>query len=299
MRWFLRKVSAAVKLLYGALWIFLTSIKYRKYKVILCPKGIGDICYALSYIGYFSKSCKKPLVAICMGNKQIFDFFPYFNKVVIVNNLFHFYERLLSKYKKKSAFFPLNVSQFGFGLEKQKTSYLEDVKEKVYMVIGDESITYPLIRSIDLSNHFADLGKKYVLLVPYSNSLEIDISLMNEIVLEIRKRKINILCNLSNGQKEIQGTETLNCDLNTLVYFSRNAIAVIGIRSGILDFLISNMNNCLAIYNKNSNKNVDMCKYSLKGWKTMCNVYEFDSSNKTEIIKCVKTLLSDKSGGEK
>jgi len=263
-------------LLLSKYYFRILSLKKRVDFIVLCPRALGDTCFALSMSQYITSKYKCSFY-IYLGYREIIE--SCYNIKNNANIIYYKPQTFLSamllytlapgglgKVLIKSnvicaipfAFFPS---------DSQINSTYIDFLEKG--IIGEKfNITYPV-----MSNKLLQKEKqKYIILNPYSNSMEIkNINVWDKIVEYARKEGYVVYTNTIKNQHEISGTIKMNCSFIEMYEKVKNAVMFVSIRSGIVDFTISTGTPHYIIYYDNNDKCLDYnmkAVYPLSQWRT-------------------------------
>lgn len=296
----LKKIGNRLRLI-----IKLTSLKlhYKDSLVFIAASGIGDLCYALSFIEDIKAKTNKKVVALTREYTcEALSAFPAVDKIIIMKSKdadFFYNCELPEKmrpvfngYSLKQGVFictPLTEDIYDY-IKNGKTNYIDILKESL-AELEPTHITYPVVPDIDIGRFsFSDINKT-VIINPYSNSLSVEkTDLFEKIAMLLNNKGYSVYTNTVGNQKAVEGTQRLECTLSELYNISGQCAAFISIRSGILDFMIGNGGRYISIYDTAWN-NKFMEAYSLKGWNTESSVYEFLFSRENELLRFIDTWL--------
>lgn len=94
------------------------------------------------------------------------------------------------------------------------------------------------------------LDKNTVVILPYANSIkELETEFWVRLADRLKERNIRVLTNVSENEREkaIEGTEPYQCSLKEIFVYAKEAYAVIGMRSGLMDWLACSGCNLICV----------------------------------------------------
>ena len=135
---------------------------------------------------------------------------------------------------------------------------------------------------------------KICILNPYSYSMYTSLPLFEKLAEELKKKGYIVYTNIVKGQKVIEGTFELDCDLRELYSISKQIPLIVSLRSGILDYLIPSSINMFVVYNKWKVSFIQDEDYSLEEWQPKGIVYEAHSNSMSddEIVQKFQDFLT-------
>ena len=135
---------------------------------------------------------------------------------------------------------------------------------------------------------------KICILNPYSYSMYTSLLLFEKLAEELKKKGYIVYTNIVKGQKVIEGTFELDCDLRELYSISKQIPLIVSLRSGILDYLIPSSINMFVVYNKWKVSFIQDEDYSLEEWQPKGIVYEAHSNSMSddEIVQKFQDFLT-------
>ena len=259
--------------------------------------GIGDACLEASLLDSFqAKEERKVLVVCCNNQKGIIERICGVKVLGISkkqanlvsccykNQFTNYY--CLYLYKK----YRLCIADPWYYI-KWPSQYIENlyviniIRDAAFRLIDyDYEIKYPVSNSNSCVNK-VDSKKNYIILNPYSNSMDIDNDFFAVLAAELLQRGYVVYTNVFGEQQEIKNTLRLECSIDELYQYAKEAYCVISIRSGILDYIVSNTKCMFVLYDDLKFYNL----YSLNQWKTSCNIFEYRyrEDNKKDIISLI------------
>lgn len=272
---------------------------YKDFCLVLCTwKGIGDVCIACAYfMQYNEKINKKTKLVICENGCAIAERFgisrenmilvPY-KKIVCLDKVIHLtiFRHWINKWSEKKKI--LVTSPWYYSSYKLANipgfSALDITKFGVYSGCNDWRPSYPHVKTESFINI---LSKPYIILNPFSNSNSVPAKIFEEISQRLQEKGYTVYTNLASKQKEIPGTLPLNVSIDELYLLSGEAECIISIRSGILDYIISNTKRIVSVYN-DSFAYITPSFYSLEKWETGCEIFNHIYPNSVDIDEIVQ-----------
>lgn len=276
----------------------LTEMKnqYKNHLIFVAVSGIGDLCYALSSIEILKAQTNKKVVVFTREyTRETVEAFPYVDEVVVLNkedaDFFRSFslpqnmQPVFNEYSLKYGVFfctPLTEETYDT-IKKSRTNYIDIIMESLGCSDDIKNISYPNVPQYDIGKFaFSDI-KKTVIINPYSNSLVEKTDLFEKIAEILSGRGYTVYTNITGNQKPVPGTKSLRCNLKDLYNITAQCAAFVSIRSGIVDFSISNGGNFLVLYNGEWDGKFREA-YSLEGWKTESTVYEYNMDQEKVIL---------------
>ena len=107
----------------------------------------------------------------------------------------------------------------------------------------------------------------------------------------LKSKGLTVYCNVCGNQKIIKGTLPLSCSVQQLYAIVSRADIVISIRSGILDYIVSQCKKIIAIYEDEGFYHF----YSLDAWKAKAKIYEIRYKNDNQALTEIKAIIDDSS----
>lgn len=280
-----------VKSVYGT---FLLTYIARKNKdktlILISGLGIGDVCIASTYLPDFIKNSSNQIVVLCCEKRfnilkkigistdiiKLSDLkINSLNQGYLHNLTRKFYAKLLNNKKLIIAdpWYYVNIdAQFIKGL-----TAIDIIRYGAYKLYDNATMSYPKCEiTYKIPINFND---KFVIINPFSNSMNISASLFEELAAKLMEYGYKVYSNVTKDQSEIKGTYRLDVTLEELLFISKYAKAIISIRSGILDYIVSEATKIIAIYNDLQFYFI----YTLKAWNTKCKIFEHRYNNETKL----------------
>ena len=246
---------------------------YLKGYITFCGlMNIGDICYQLSYVDDYKDRTKKKIRVLCLpGRERVFVFYPAVDKVSVVqtkvNNFIlshHIY------FEKNKLFLCL------FAFPKPDENVLQYFK-RTYCANELSLISFPSLNNSISGQLKANQIKDSVLLIPSSNFYKSD---------KIADYLAKLSCFLKengspvfiNSDVKIDGVvgNYLYLNLSELLENAKFFRSIVGIRTGLLDFLVNSNANIICLYDKSPiGIRFKEKEYSLHDWKGSSIVHEY------------------------
>lgn len=280
-------------------------LTHKNHMIFIALSGIGDICYCFSFLNELKKlKNKKVLVLTRKYTAEAVKCFAEVDEIKVLTdeevtafNLLFAYDKYQTCFNQKSFknniffCFPLTEKIYEMSIIENNETYNEILKRTVVPNNENTNITYPSVSDVSLEKFgFGNLNNT-VIINPYSNSLDFDnTDIFEEISALLIKSGYDVYTNVVGEQSPVSGTKSLSCTLDEMYHITKQAKLFISIRSGILDFSISNGGNFLILYDDTVWNGGFRTVYSLKGWNTESKVYEFDYREKAAILKTVNNL---------
>ena len=294
---------------------FLLLVKKRN-QIILAPtSAIGDTLYIFSFLnslGKWAEEKKKKILFFSSDRyRDIIETYEKPNERINVVYLKHLGlvhlllqmiggckdHSLLNKFSRKCGIFaPIpNIYKDYFA----QTCRPQGSRRQLAYILG-----VPLT-PISLHNlpvvpikSIADFEKnkdKICIINPYSYSMYTSLPLFEKLAKELKKKGYVVYTNVVKGQKVVEGTFELNCDLRELYSISKQIPLIVSLRSGILDYLIPSSINMFVVYNKWKVSFIQDEDYSLDEWQPKGFVCEAHSNNMSddEIVEKFQKFLHD------
>ncbi|MCI8487693.1 MAG: hypothetical protein HFE36_03170 [Clostridia bacterium] len=301
---FSKRLSIVHKAFKGIRLIRKLMRRNKNYLLILSNlNGIGDICIEMAYFPEYVKMApnkakfvvsklneslveqfgvlKENFIMVlceeieCMEIAMSVSYFKHWtdkwvrNKKIISGNPGYYVDSKLSRVPSISA---LDIMKFG-----------------VYNLSDDCKPCYPHVSS---AVERTPLVKPYIIINPYSNSNAVPIELFHTISRKLISAGYHVYTNLAFGQTEIENTVPLNISIQELFLLANDAECIISIRSGVLDYVVSNTKRIICIYNESSAW-VTSSFYSLEKWETDCEIFNHVYPNSIDINEIVKEAIGD------
>ena len=276
----------------------------KKSTIILAPTAaIGDTLYVFSFIEsmdeWTKENNKKVLLYVSDRYKDILETYKKPSTRITIVYLKHCgfkhlflmmlagckYHPILNKLSlKKRIIIPiLNVySDYFARIHRQKP---RGMRKQLSHLLGFPLHPISLHKLSPLPKLNIDLGepeKKVCILNPYSFSMYSSLQLFEKIAIELKKLNFTVYSNILNGQKEIEGTIPLKCNLYELYSIAKKIPLIVSVRSGILDFLIPSQINMFIIYDKWKISYSQDEDFAIDDWPSQGKLYEVSTKTKTE-----------------
>lgn len=280
--------------------IFKLKTTYRNHLIIIAVSGIGDTCYGLSFLNELKKLMKKKALlltteytsflgecyksvdkTITLKPDEASAFISFFNKS---KNIF-----IYNKMSLKTGIvncFPLTEKTYNL-LNKKTMNYIEILSSSI-----SESKQllpeYPCVKKEIFAEDYFENPDRTIIINPSSNSLKFNSNdIFIKIINVLKTKGYSVYTNVVGTQKPLPNTMKLNCSSKELYFLSQQTKLFISIRSGIIDFCISNGGNYLILYDNTWNGNFNKA-YTLHSWKTNSRICEFNFKDTDEIIKKIE-----------
>lgn len=259
-------------------------------KTIFAWNHIGDLCIVFSMLGKYDCDNEDIYIVVSEKFENFSKYYCRVNRHFIylkdyeVNSLmycarFNVTKPIFNKYSNLIItdpwfYFPAEIGKM------KSFSLLSFYRDCIFDYRG--YLIYPNIEEKEITI----CSEKYIIISPYAGSMEIIASNDWEKIVESAKAKgYQVFCNLAQGQTSIKGSEPLYCRLDELFVYCKNASLFIGLRSGVMDFIISSGVKIIAIYNGKY-----QYMYNLKSWNTDNVLCEFDY-NSCDIVNEINDLI--------
>jgi hypothetical protein len=300
LKFFIRKI---LLVFYYPKWLLLKSkiIRLSKTKIVIFGLigGIGDVCLSLSTLKELKKlnQNKEIIVLAPLHRKEIVSFYSNHAKIVYYSDK----NNQIIKLQKNQVilFLKKNYPNIFFTY----TAWLHepfDMKQNVINEIWEYGFN---IRYIKQELTFPSIDK-------HSSNKLLESNLFNSIIINkettsailengeifwnlltnhLREKGYRVLINSSRNFIDNTGLEFFKCSLSDLYKISSKSLAVISIRSGLLDFLISSN---VALINIMPSNNLFKKYFQLNQWKSNDKLLSinFDSFH-LDIIKEIDLFL--------
>ena len=276
--------------------LFLLKRLSRKSKLVFAiPPCAGDTLFSCAFFKELERqeNCNYKLV-IYKKYKYIVEGFGiknahYYSSELGVSNFL--YSKRAKEYIKDKIGTTFLIPYLWFFYEKEKYNKDMDVltfiKKEVYKLKNDNpKIEYVKIKE---TKPKIDITKKYVILLPYSFSAYIPEDILKTIADKLKEKGYLCYSNVCKGQKEIPGTIRFDYSMNDLAIASRYANAIIGVRTGGMDYIVSYAKRIFAIYDNDIDKHV----YNLDQWQTKCIIKEYLYNKRNETNSLITQVLND------
>lgn len=221
---------------------------------VLCCQGIGDSLITAFFLNQLKTDRHiRRLVIICKeGHRDIFESYKCIDRLVCNSGLaeYLYSECIKENYKKKINF--INSALQQVPPEKRMDTVINGYFTKVLKLSGEKRIEYPKVVIERKRNKENFIDKDTIIILPYAYSSE---ELLPDLWIAIVDRLIGlnfkVLTNIGHNSREkpIQGTKPYHSSLSELFVYAKESYAVIGIRSGVLDWLACSGCNLLCIDN--------------------------------------------------
>lgn len=269
--------------------------KNKDYCLIIdCHISIGDQCFILSCCHEFIKNQNAKIV-ICEKRIEIAKKFDISENDIIslkektilqiryaVHN--YFFKYIINKWQKKGAIIITSPWFYVDSILRNsslKLSIMDIIKHGAFKLNDNVKPQYPIVTYIEPK---VTINKPYIIINPYSGSSNISIDIFSKLGVLLNKMGYTVYCNLAPNQEPIKNTIPLSISIDELFNIAKDATCIISIRSGILDYIISNCKKMYVLYENNGYFNF----FSLKSWQTNCKLYEHiyqESITPEDIIK--------------
>ncbi len=277
--------------------------RYNGYLIFIAMSGIGDICYCLSAVEEIKRiSGKKVLVITREYTSELLKFYNCVDEVIVLeDDDTKSFRALMSLQKEKSVFnkesmksglffcHPLTEESYASIINKEK-NYIDIIRKSIKTSGTDFPVTYPCVPEPMLEKFSFDDLSKAVIINPYSFSLDVDNSaIYGKIVSLLTAKGYTVYTNITEEQRPLDSTLPLKCSLQEIYHITKKARLFISIRSGIVDFSVSNNGTFIVLYNDEKSKWFRDA-YSLDGWMTDSSIHEFDYKDEKAILDKINEL---------
>lgn len=301
---------------FGCYFVFVILLLVKKRnQIILAPtSAIGDTLYIFSFFNslgeWAEKKNKKILFFSSDRYKDIVETYKKPNERIKVVYLKHlgFSHLLLQMIGGCKDHFLLNSFSRKCGIFAPIPNIYKDFFARTYRPQGSRHqlahILGVSLTPVSLHNlpavpvkSIADFEKnkdKICVLNPYSYSMYTSLPLFEKLAEELKKNGYIVYTNIVKGQKVIEGTFALDCDLRELYSISKQIPLIVSLRSGILDYLIPSDINMFVVYNRWKVSFIQDEDYFLEEWQPKGFVYEAHSNSMSddEIVQKFQKFLT-------
>lgn len=286
----IKKLKKLSRLIKGCVTIGRIIKKNNNFKVFyVYGKGIGDVCIETAYLQPFMKSNKihgKVIVRENLVNiakqMQVEDVMSIddYTATCIEESMHNihtksFYYNLLRKEKifiLDPWFYADNYIRRIAGISATK------VVKNVALNIHDDN--YKKICPVVTYNENTIEGS-FVIINPYSNSMNLDLNVWNDSINFLKNKGYSVYTNVTKTQKELPGTKRLEVTIEALYNLASKAELIISIRSGIIDYIISNSKNMIVVYEGYNFRDF----YSLDEWEDEINLKQIVDNGEIDVAK--------------
>lgn len=252
--------------------------------IISADKGIGDLCILFAYLPEYLRSKGKTSFKIILPNNThtatLTKQFGLGEDTVILidgkkkkmfdESIHKIFFRLMTEKLRNEGVLIMGSTEFHAGRLLYKIpsfNFLDLYKYGVFGLSDDAPIRYP---EVEKPANLQKLQDPYIILNPYSYSSKIPLSFFSDLADKLKSMGYSVYSNCAPGQKPIEGTIPLTVSIEELYHLSKDAECIISVRSGILDYVVSNARRIVALCGDNDT----LYPYTLKAWKTGCEVHE-------------------------
>lgn len=281
------------------------------YIIFVAIAGLGDICYAFSFLEALKRKRDKKVIVLCkeylyelikcyVGVDEIRVLTPkQIENVKCLNHTTRFCRTIYNDKVNDSRIY--NCDQwFGYNYSIVRFPGIDYIDVQRYMFYDiDESapLTLPDVPDIDVSKFCIDY-EKAIIINPVSFSLNTNNALFENIIGVINNAGYTVYMNVTGDQMELNGTIPLRCSITELYSLTKRVKAFISTRSGILDFMIGNGGTFLTIYERVWDGYFRKA-YTLNAWNTSSIIYEFYDDEEEAIITKIHSLINNDSQSER
>lgn len=275
----------------------------REYVIFVAVQKLGDICYHFAFLNAIKNNTgKKILVMTTPYAKELVSFYPEIDKIIYIEKrkVKGFTSLNFSRYIRKAfnnenvrnnlytcnhwAYYPFRIMHLS------GVNYFDILRSINYEIEKDVRLTYPTVPECDLSKYGIMDWNKIIIINPYSNFLNTDMSLFLSISNLLIDKGYIVFTNTSSVYNKIlPNTRPLSCNLQELYYITKYAKLFVSVRTGLLDFTISNCGRYLVIYDYDG---IGLFKkaYCLNDWGTQSDVVEYESNQAEEIMSFIDSI---------
>ena len=281
---------------------------YRAYLKHLCKKNkdycnivifggaIGDCCIAMAYLLEFRKKLERKInIIVSESLKELVQCYDGYDKVTYVSKqaIVHMEFVTTRKFPWTWYFKQIDTPQLIITnpwiyldrelLKLRDLNCLNIMRDIIYHLNENVRCQTPQIK---YNQNIHIRGKKNILFNPFSNSMQCDPNIFNEIIDYFKLRGYNLYTNcINNDAFCFPGTERLVSSIFDLYNLIDQFECIVSIRSGILDLLASKNIKQIVLYDPNAGyKNL----YSLKMWGINALELYYDDN---KIIEKINTFL--------
>lgn len=307
-----RRISTPINTLIGLRVLKkIVSRKLDEDLVIILSNSLGDQIYGLAYVDEIKlKNPNKSIVVI--SSKK----FSYFLKNYVGIDKLLYKEDLdfltndeidsyiCSSYASEKGLkydiYNATVAFYKKCYNANNPDLLYQLRSHVFNIDEErkDDITYPIFDSITELSIKPDKNKT-IILNPYSNSLAGTNMLMWEsIANKLNTKGYDLYTNAYGDQKTISGTKRLDCKMDEIFAICKHIKAVISIRSGFTDAIVSSNVDMVVIYDRVDQNWRKM--HSLESWNAKGRVCEIETNQVSlnELINKVELFLNEAKNGK-
>lgn len=270
--------------------------------------GIGDFLLVTAYLNTYIKNYNQKSIPLCSDtSKNLLEELGIVNYITVNKKQMHeivfgccWNPLLRPMIKSYLADGKLRIAAYEYFIHSSQcfripeVNILKIIKYSAFQLTDDTAeIRYP---KVELDYNVLQKYRiqfPFVIINPYSNSAYIGLDIFEKLVIKIKEKGFNVYCNVMKNQKEVEGSIALRCTIQELFVLSSYAELILSIRSGILDYIVSNAKRIIAIYDRE----IDYYAYTLKSWETETEIGEFLYDNNGKMLKeleaAIKSMLFD------
>lgn len=229
------------------------SHKKRDSLTVLCFQGIGDSLITAFFLEQLKKSSlSECLTVICKKeHREVFEAYKCIDRLICNSALA---EELYNKCIREKSYERdnniINSALSQISPEKRLDSCINGYFIKVLKLSGEKKIVYPCV-TLKKGKYLNDVvDKNTIIILPYAYSMkELSMDLWVGLVDRLNRLNFRVLTNIGNNirEKPIEGTRPYQVSLSEIFINAKEAYAVIGMRSGLMDWLACSGCNLLCV----------------------------------------------------
>lgn len=257
--------------------------EYSNDIVFLAFSGIGDICYSFAFLDELKKKYDRNVVVFTRRyTERLVSKYSGIDDIVVVNErdsklIRKFLERpgrnatLLNDGTNERLVYSCNQwKTFNYSIMNLAKDFVEVQKIVVYNLDDSSRLTYP----IPVANKGYNDYSNSVILNPFSNYVNNDcMSIFEAIAKHFLDEGLDVYTNMVSGKSAVKGTKELICEIDDLYNITRTTKMFVSVRSGILDYMVSNGGNYFVLY-PDLWGGLFYKAYTLHAWKTESHIAE-------------------------
>lgn len=252
---------------------------------------IGDMCYALAYLGILKEKNNLEhitILATASNSKVCRLYTKTYNDILILSerNILSLYEILRDTKRFKNHLFkriidsnPIPLDYTYFKLPSVNANNM--TKYIAYELSSDILPEFPKADIDNVKFKYFGQNRKSVIISPYAFTIgNINLDFFEKIAYFFLELGYDVYTNVVGSQSVIVGTSELRCGLDEIIYYADNSDFFIGMRSGIMDLIISCKCCIIAFFADYKYEGF----YSLHGWGCNNKLMEVYGEPKLEEI---------------
>lgn len=267
--------------------------------VIVTPDKMGDLLYLLSFLNGFIRENEGKKVLV-LGNISKELFFTNYripqNNTILIEDADE-WEKLQSLLENRFIFRKAWKENFIFSSPLSLVSFLYvkpwtyiGLQKKILRLKKSTKPAFPIvqhsyIKSID---NFDQICDRIIVINQYSNSSRVPEECFDYLSTILTNKGYIVYSNVVGAQKAAKCARPLNCSFEELHEICSRSLLVISARSGVVDFVLSDVKRMAVIY---SSKYWHLAGarrwakiFNVHEWESDCDVLEIISNDREEIF---------------